>query len=120
MKKFIALLVIILAVFVGFVLVNTFGTKIDYDNPLQASNAYESGEDITGKIISVKCNLIFTPAEYMGKYEMYTDMNTMQLYYVKVYVNSNRLKNGDTVKVRVSAVNKIDSRYLYIMGDIVD
>ena len=121
MKKFIALLVIVLVAFIGVVLVNVFGgASIDYDNPLQASNAYESGTDLNGKVISVECNLYFKPDEYMGKHEIYRELNTKQLYYVKVYVNSASIKKGDEVKVKVSSVNRIDSKYLYIMGDVVD
>ena len=122
MRKIIALtLTAVLLLTMGFA-VTGCGSKADYSSPSEAIEAYSNGENIVGKTVTVVASMNYAPLGNNMGGVIYTQSSlklNANVYICTTGTSGAGIKEGQTVKFKISSVDDHLKFSYYIEGTVV-
>ena len=119
MRKLLSVLLTIVIIF-SFAVMSTGcgGTKADYENPIKAIEAFDSGENIVGKTVAVTASMDYTSMGGVSMIYSYASTRPMEIMVCPTGGSGSDVKNGDTVVFRISSVDT-SRAYVYVLNGTV-
>lgn len=112
-KTLTLILTVILAVSFIFAFTGCGKPKPDFESPIQAVDAFVGGENVVGKTMSVTATMDYFSMSGVTLIYSYSDLEPRQIMVSPENNTGTDIKQGQTVTVRITAVDThIPHRYL--------